>query len=322
MIKNTLSPSINNISFEAIRDGFGRGLLKVAQTNRNIVALSGDLSESIKMDEFKNKYPERYFECGVAEQNMLGIGAGLALSGKIPFVGSYAVFNPGRNWDQLRVSVCYTSANVKIVGAHAGLSVGADGATHQALEDIAITRVLPNLIVLVPADSVQAELATIEATNHHGPVYLRLERPKTAIMTSSNMDFKIGKAQIWRSGNDVVIFACGSIIYEAMRTAEELKKKKISVEVINIHTIKPLDEKTILKSVQKTKLAITLEEHQIIGGMGSAVAELISEKMPKKLIRLGVNNQFGESGNPQELLEKYKLTTQNIVKTILNNFKK
>jgi len=246
---------------------------------------------------------------------MMGVSAGLALSGKIPFAVSYGVFNPGRNWDQTRVSVCYTNANVKIVGGHTGITVGPDGATHQALEDIAMTRVLPNLMVVVPADFEQAKKATIAVAIHKGPVYLRLTRPKTACFTTATTPFELGKAQVLRTGKDVSIFACGSLVYEALLAAEELKGE-VDVEVINVHTIKPIDEETIVRSAKKTGRVITLEDHQINGGLGGVIAEVLSEKWPTKMIRMGMKDSFGESGEPGELLAKYGLEKQGVIKTI------
>lgn len=306
---------IINVERKATREGFGEAINLLGKNNRNVVVVTADLGESMKVDEFEKMYPERFVQIGVAEQNMMGVSAGLALSGKIPFAVSYAVFNPGRNWDQMRVSVCYTNTNVKIVGGHTGITVGPDGATHQALEDIAMTRVLPNLMVVVPADFEQAKKATIAVAIHKGPVYLRLTRPKTAMFTTATTPFELGKAQVLRSGKDVTVFACGNLVYEALLAAEELKGE-IDVEVINVHTIKPIDEETITRSARKTGKVITLEDHQINGGLGGVVAEVLGEKWPTKMVRMGMKDSFGESGEPGELLAKYELDKDGVIKTI------
>ncbi len=295
------------------RDGFGKALLALGKKNPRVVVVSADLAESMRIQPFEKEFPERFFEVGVAEQNMMGIAAGLALSGKIAFVVSYAVFSPGRNWDQLRVSVCYSKANVKIIGGHTGLTVGPDGATHQALEDIAITRVLPNITVLVPCDVHEAEKATLAAAALKGPVYIRLTREKSPVITSQAAPFEIGQAVILKKGEDVTLIGCGPILAAVLEAAELLEKEGIHSEVINNHTIKPLDEKTVLESLEKTKAAVTVEEHQMIGGMGSAIAELCAQKLPTPIEIMGMNDSFGESGKPSDLLEKYHLTAKDIV---------
>ncbi len=295
------------------RNGFGEGLLEVGLANKNVVALSADLTESIRIEAFAKAYPAQFVEIGVAEQNMMGIAAGLALSGKIPFVASYAVFNPGRNWDQLRVAVAYSQANVKIVGAHAGISVGPDGATHQALEDVAITRVLPDLTVVVPTDAIEAKKAVHALVAHQGPVYIRFGRDKVPTITTPETPFIIGKANVIREGSDVTIFANGPLVYEALIAAEILAKAKISAEVIVVHTVKPLDLATVVASVKKTKAVVTAEEAQITGGLGGAIAETIGENCPAPLKRIGVCDRFGESGSPSELMDKYGLRAVNIV---------
>ena len=298
------------------RDGMGKGLVELGKTNKNVVALCCDLTDSTRIGWFKEKFPKRYVQVGVQEQNMMGIGAGMALEGKVPFVSSYAVFSPGRNWDQLRVSVCYGDANVKIIGAHAGISVGPDGATHQALEDIAITRVLPNLTVLVPCDSEQAFKATVASVDISGPVYLRIGRDKFENFTTDKTPFKVGKADIYRDGKDVAIVACGVMVYEALKAAEELKKKGIDAMVVNNHTIKPIDEKTLIEVAKKTGAIVTAEEHQVQGGMGSAVAEVIANGNPVPMEFVGVQNTFGESGGAVELMEKYGLQAVDIVAAV------
>lgn len=295
------------------RNGFGEGLLEVGQANRNVLALCADLTESVRMEPFAKACPEQFIEVGVAEQNLMGIAAGLALSGKIPFIASYAVFNPGRNWDQLRVSVAYSQANVKIIGAHAGISVGPDGATHQALEDVAITRVLPELTVVVPTDAVEAKKVVKAVTEHVGPVYIRFGRDKVPTITVPETPFVIGKANLLCEGADVTIFANGPLVYEALVAAETLAKSKISVEVYAVPTVKPLDVAAIVGSVQKTGACVTAEEAQVTGGLGGAIAELLGEKCPVPVIRVGVADRFGESGTPNELMDKYGLRAVNIV---------
>jgi transketolase len=304
-----------NVERKATREGFGEAMTILGKRNKNVVVVTADLGESMKVEEFAKQCPGQFVQVGVAEQNLMGVSAGLALSGKIPFAVSYAVFNPGRNWDQMRVSVCYTNANVKIVGGHTGITVGPDGATHQAMEDIAMTRVLPNLMVVVPADYEQAKKATLAIATHKGPAYLRLTRPKTACFTSATTPFELGKAQVLRTGKDVSIFACGPLVYEALLAAEELKNE-VDVEVINVHTIKPLDEEMIVRSAKKTGKVITLEEHQTNGGLGGAVAEVLSEKCPTKVIMMGMKDTFGESGEPGELLAKYGLDKDGVIKVI------
>lgn len=304
-----------NVEKKATREGFGEAMMMLGRDNKNVVVVTADLGESLKVDEFEKLYSDRFIQVGVAEQNMMGVASGLALSGKIPFAVSYGVFNPGRNWDQLRVSVCYTNANVKIVGGHTGISVGPDGATHQALEDIAQTRVLPNLMVVVPADYEQAKKATMAIASYQGPAYLRLTRPKTAMFTSATTPFELGKVQVLREGKDVTIFACGVLVYEALLASEELKDE-VDVEVVNVHTIKPIDEEAIVRSAKKTGKVITLEDHQIIGGLGGAISEVLGAKCPTKIIRMGMEDTFGESGEPIELLAKYGLEKHGVIKVI------
>lgn len=298
------------------RDGYGKGLIVLGKNNARVVVLSGDLTESTRANWFKEKFPKRFVEVGVAEQNMMGIAAGLALEGKIPFVSSYAVFSPGRNWDQMRVSVCYNNVSVKIAGAHAGISVGPDGATHQALEDIAITRVLPNMTVIVPCDAVEAEKATIASAKIDGPVYLRLGRAKTPVVTTAHTPFTIGKAEVFREGKDCVIIACGIMVAEALVAAEKLAEDGIEAMVVNNHTIKPLDQQTIITAAKKTGAVVTVEEHQIQGGLGSAVVELLTQVVPVPVRILGVRDRFGESGEPEELLKTFGLTAQEIVSAV------
>lgn len=292
------------------RDGFGETLVQLGEENPNIVALTADLAESTRVLDFSQKFPDRFFDVGVAEQNMMGLAAGLALGGKIPFIASYAVFSPGRSWDQFRVSVCYSNTNVKVIGAHAGISVGADGATHQALEDLAITRVLPNLVVMTPCDYEETKKMVRAAAAWPGPVYIRFGREKTPAFTTVETLFTIGKANLLRSGTDVTIFACGPLVHTALQAAEDLKD--ISCEVINIHTLKPLDAAAVMLSARKTNAVVTVEEHQIIGGLHGAIAECLAQNYPVPIEPVGMPNMFGESGTPEELLEKYGMSVSSI----------
>ncbi|MCA9496364.1 MAG: transketolase family protein [Nanoarchaeota archaeon] len=301
-------------NFGEIRSGFGKGLVEATKTNKNIVALCADLTDSLKLTEFKEKYPNNFFEFGIAEQNMMSAAAGMCLNNKIPFVTSYAAFNPGRNWDQLRISICYSNHNVKILGGHAGLTTGPDGATHQALEDITLTRVLPNLTIIVPCDEEEMKKATIAAAKYKGPVYLRSTREKSKNITTENSPFIIGKANVlYSKGNDITIIACGITVQFALEAIIKLKKENITANLINLHTIKPLDEKTILKYAKKTNAILTCEEHQKNGGMGSAISELLSQKYPIPIEIIGIDNSFGESGNGYELLNKYNISTKEII---------
>jgi len=298
------------------RDGFGTGLVKLGHMDENVVVICADLTDSTRSAAFAKEFPERFIEVGVAEQNMMGIAAGMALSGKVPFISSYAVFNPGRNWDQLRVSVAYSKANVKIAGAHAGISVGPDGATHQALEDMAIVRVLPNMTVIAPCDWVECEKATIAVGKMYGPAYVRFGRENVATVTTDRTPFEIGKAEVYREGKDVTVIACGVMVFEALKAAEEISKDGIELEVINCHTIKPLDVKTIVESAKKTGKVVTVEEHQINGALGSAVAEALSENCPVPMARVGVLDTFGESGKPDELMDAYLLRSKDIIRKV------
>lgn len=303
----------SNIERRPTRDGYGDGLVEAGAQDERVMVLTGDLAESTRCQAFQQIFPSRFIECGVAEQNMLGVAAGLALAGKIPFVSSYAVFMPGRAWDQLRVSVCYTNANVKIAGAHAGLSVGPDGATHQALEDLAITRVLPGLTVVVPCDYHETKRATLALAKLKGPAYFRFAREKTPLITTERTPFEIGRSLVFRRGGDVTLVACGPLVYETLQAAEQLSKEGLSAEVINCHTLKPFDEKTLLASLKKTGACVTVEEHQIIGGLYGAVSEVTARSYPVPIEAIGMPNSFGESGEPQELLDKYGMTTDAII---------
>ncbi|GAC1392940.1 MAG: transketolase family protein [Candidatus Saccharimonadales bacterium] len=301
-----------DLANEPIRKGFGKGLLQAGKDNSNVVAACADLTDSTQMSLFKNEFPNRFIEVGVAEQNLVTVGSGLAAIGKIPFVSSYAAFSPGRNWEQIRTTICLNNQPVKIVGSHAGVSVGPDGATHQMLEDIALMRVLPNMVVIVPADAIEAEKATLALALDPRPSYLRLAREATPVFTTSKTPFEIGKAYILMEGVDLTIISTGTMTYQALVAADKLFKQGIDVEVVHVPTIKPLDAVTILKSVQKTKAVITVEEAQIIGGLGGAISELLSEEYPVHIKRMGIKDRFGESGTPDQLLEHFGLTAKHI----------
>ena len=297
---------------EPTRKGFGRGLKKAGELDENVVAACADLTDSTQISLFKEAFPNRFIEIGVAEQNLVTVGAGLATMGKIPFVSSYAAFSPGRNWEQIRTTICLNEQPVKVIGAHAGLSVGPDGATHQMLEDIAIMRALPNMVVLAPGDAVEAEKMTLAMAKDKRPNYIRLAREASPVFTSPETPFEIGKAYVFREGKDVSIIATGLMTYNALVAANKLAKDGIEAEVIHVPTIKPLDSKTILESVAKTRAVVTAEEAQITGGLGGAVAELLAEELPTPMLRVGVKDRFGESGKPSELFEKFGLTPNHI----------
>ncbi len=299
------------------RAGFGQGLVAAGEENKDVVALCADLTESTRIEEFKKRFPERFVEVGVAEQNLATIASGMAAAGKIPFISSYATFSPGRNWEQIRTTICYNNQPVKIIGSHAGISVGPDGATHQALEDIALTRVLPNMVVICPSDAIEAKKATLAIVKNDHPSYLRLSRAAVPTITTEETPFTIGKAEVFYEGKDAAVIACGQMVFRALQAAKELEEQKISVRVINCHTIKPLDRKTILKAAEETGAIVTVEEHQVNGGLGGAVAELISQHFPIPIKIIGIEDHFGESGEPGELLEKFGLTKETIAKAVL-----
>lgn len=301
-----------DLAGEPIRKGFGRGLKAAGELDENVVAACADLTDSTQMSLFKEAFPDRFVEIGVAEQNLVTVGSGLAAMGKIPFVSSYAAFSPGRNWEQIRTTICLNDRPVKVVGSHAGVSVGPDGATHQMLEDITLMRVLPNMVVVAPCDSVEAEKVTLAMAKDKRPSYLRLAREATPIITTADTPFEIGKAQVFTAGTDVTIIATGTMTYQALLAAEQLYKDGIDAEVVHVATIKPLDTETILKSVRKTGCVITAEEGQIIGGLGGAIAELLAEEHPAPLHRIGMKDRFGESGEPNELLEHFGLDAKHI----------
>jgi transketolase len=295
------------------RSGFGAGLLEVGRRNPNVVALCADLVGSLKMNYFIKEFPERFFQVGIAEANMMGIAAGLTIGGKIPYTGTFANFSTGRVYDQIRQSIAYSEKNVKICASHAGLTLGEDGATHQILEDIGMMKMLPNMTVIVPCDYNQTKAATIAIADHKGPVYLRFGRPSVPVFTPADEPFVIGKAVILNEGTDVSIFACGHLVWEALEAGKALYKEGISAEIINVHTIKPLDLETILHSINKTGCAVTAEEHQVNGGLGESVARVLAENKPAPLELVGVNDRFGESGTPAQLMEKYGLNAASIV---------
>ena len=298
------------------RSGFGAGMAELGKTNENVVALCADLVASLKLDAFIKDNPQRFIQCGIAEANMIGVAAGLALSGYIPYATTFANFGSGRVYDQIRQSVAYSGTNVKIAVSHAGLTLGEDGATHQILEDIAMMRAMPEMTVINPCDYNQTKAATIAIANYDGPVYLRFGRPVVPVFTAPDQKFEIGKAWTVNEGRDVSIFATGHLVWEAILAGEMLEKEGIDAEIINIHTIKPLDEQAILQSVSKTRCVVTAEEHQLNGGLGDAVCQLLSRNLPSPVEMIGVNNSFGESGTPAELMKKYGLDALNIVEAV------
>src|SRR3989338_885969 len=302
----------SKLESKATRDGYGLGLVKAGEQNERVMALSADLTESTRALAFAEKFPERFIQVGIAEQNLVTIASGLANYGKIPFISSYAAFSPGRNYEQIRTTVCINNVPVKIAGHHAGISVGPDGATHQMLEDIALMRALPNMVVIVPCDAVEAEKATLAAAINGKPTYLRFSREKSPVFTTAETPFEIGRALVLRRGKDVSLVGCGPLLYEALLAAEELSKAGIECEVINSHTVKPLDKNAIIESVKKTKAVVSIEEHQIAGGLGSAIAECLAENYPVPQEFVGMKDRFGESGTAAELIEKFGLNSNGI----------
>lgn len=304
-----------DIEQEPIRAGFGKGLLEAGEKNENVVGLCADLTESTQMHHFANKFPQRFIQIGVAEQNLVTVASGLAHMGKVPFVSSYAMFSPGRNWEQIRTTITYNNVPVKIVGSHAGVSVGPDGGTHQAIEDIALMRVLPRMVVVAPCDSIEARKATLTLATNGQPSYLRLAREKTPIITTEDSPFELGKANLlWDKENtQVAIIACGSLVHNALLAASELHHQGISVSVLNLHTIKPMDEKSVLDLTRRAGAVVTVEEHQMAGGMGSAVAELLARKYPVPMEFVAVDDKYGQSGTPEELVEFFGLGVKGIM---------
>lgn len=316
-----LNPKIFDKDVEQvpIRKGFGEGLVIAGGIDKNIVGLCADLTESTQMLEFKKKFPERYVQIGVAEQNLATVASGMAAMGKIPFISSYAMFSPGRNWEQIRTTIAYNDRPVKIAGSHAGVSVGPDGGTHQAIEDIAIMRVIPNMVVISPCDAIEARKATIASAKNGTPVYLRLAREKTPVITTESTPFKIGKAQIFFGGDtkaEVGIIATGALVYKAIMVAKEMEGRGVKVRVMNLATIKPLDEEAIIYLAKETGAIVTVEEHQIRGGMGSAVSECLAKHHPVPMEFIGVDDKFGQSGKPDELLEHYGMGISHITKAV------
>jgi transketolase len=315
-----LNPKLfdTNIEQSPIRVGFGEGLLELGQKNENIVALCADLTESTKTDAFAKAFPKRFIEMGIAEQSMASVASGMAAMGKVPFIMSYAMFNPGRNWEQIRTTICYNNVSVKVVGAHAGVSVGPDGGTHQAIEDIAIMRVIPRMVVIVPCDSVEAKKATLAIGEISGPAYLRLAREKSPVVTSLETPFVIGKAQVYYessavSDKSVGIIACGQLVHTSLLAAKELEKDGFQVGVMNLATIKPIDTQAVVDFAKKYKKIITAEEHQIAGGMGSAVSEVLAQHFSVPMAFVGVNDEFGQSGTPAQLMNHYGMNVETIL---------
>ena len=302
LIENLFDPAIKEVP---TRNGYGEGVVEAGKKNPNVFVLCADLTESTRNLDFKKEFPERFVQMGVHEQLLAAMAAGMALEGKIPFITSYAMFCPGRAWEMIRTNICLNGVNVKIIGSHAGVSVGPDGATHQAIEDIAIMRPIPNMTIVAPCDALEARKAKLALLDIDGPCYMRLAREKTPVFTTEETPFEIGKASIFKEGDDVAIIACGPLVYNALRTAEELAEEGIEAMVINSHTIKPLDEETILGVAKKCGAIVTVEEHQVTGGLGGAVAEYLGQVCPTIIERIGVQNQFGQSGTPKELIEHY-----------------
>ena len=317
-----LNPKIFNKDVEKvpIRKGFGEGLVLAGEANPQVVGLCADLTESTQMHLFKEKFPERFIEIGIAEQNLASVASGMAAMGKVPFITSYAMFSPGRNWEQIRTTICYNNRPVVIVGSHAGVSVGPDGGTHQAIEDMAITRVIPNMTVVSPCDHIEARKATLAAAGLGSPIYLRLAREKTPVITTEESPFEIGKANLLYGTEDVKadvgIIATGALVHKALLVAEALKKENIEVKVLNVHTIKPLDEDAILTLAKDCGALVTIEEHQIVGGLGGAVSEYLAKVRPTPIEFIGVHNEFGQSGTPEELIEHYGMGESAITKAV------
>ena len=315
MVKYTLVVDLTSLKADSLRAGFGRGLKRAGDEDASVVALCADLTESTQMHLFKEAHPERFVEIGVAEQNLVTVAAGMSAMGKKPFASSYAAFSPGRNWEQIRTTICLNERFVCVVGSHAGISVGPDGATHQMLEDIALMRVLPHMIVIAPGDSKEAEKATLAIARQATPAYLRLAREATPVFTTDDTPFEIGKAYVLREGTDVALLGTGTMTYQCLVAAEELAHRGIHAEVVHVPTVKPLDDETILASLRKCGRAVTVEEAQIAGGFGSAVCELSTERLPVPIHRMGMQDRFGESGKPEQLLEHFGLTGAAIATT-------
>lgn len=304
------------------RDGYGLGVVEAAQKDKRVVVMCADLTESTRNLDFKKHFPDRFIQVGVQEQFLAASAAGLAMAGKIPFITSYAMFCPGRAWEQVRTNICLNNVKVNIIGSHAGVSVGPDGATHQAIEDIAIMRVIPNITIIAPCDVNEAKKATLAISDYPGPCYIRLAREKSPVFTTAKTPFKIGRAEIYRQGSDVALVACGPLVYNALLAAEELSKKGIDARVINCHTIKPLDQKLILDAAKDCGAIVTIEEHQIAGGLGGAVAELLAKNLPTPQEFIGIHDKFGESGKPGELIEHFGMDAKSIMKMAIKAVKR
>jgi len=314
LVENILDKS--KLEMVAARDGYGKGLVEAGERDERVIVLSADLTESTRSHWFAEKFPGRFIEVGIAEQNMATIASGLANYGKIPFIASYAIFNPGRNNDQIRTGVALANLPVKICGAHAGISVGPDGASHQALEDIALMRVIPNMVVIAPCDAVEAQKATMAIAFNGRPSYIRFGREKSSVFTTKDTPFEVGKAEIFREGKDAAIIGCGMLLYNALIAAEELSKEGVECMVINSHTVKPIDEKIIIEAAQKTGAVVSVEEHQVNGGLGSAIAEVLSRNYPVPQEYIGVQDRFGESGNPEELINAFGMGVNSIKEAV------
>ena len=313
MVNYDIKAAIDDPVKKPSRDGYGLGLVAAAKENIDVVAIGADITASTRADWFKNEFPDRFFSIGIAEQNQMCVAAGMSLMGKIPFVTNYGVFLAGRSWDQIRTTVCYNNLNVKLGGAHGGISVGPDGATHQALEEISIMRCLPNMTVIVPADSLEVQKATQAAAKQYGPIYIRFGREAVPVITDTDTPFTIGKAYCCREGSDIAIIACGVMVYESLAAARALAEKGIEAMVINLHTVKPIDKETIVEAAKRCGVVLTAEEHQLMGGMGSAVAEVLAQECPVPMKMLGINDRFGQSGDPDVLMKAYGLTSDSIL---------
>lgn len=320
MSQYPLNPKLfdDDVEQEPIRNGFGRGLKRAGEEDERVVALCADLTESTQIEPFKNAFPDRFVEIGVAEQNLVTVASGMAMAGKIPFASSYAAFSPGRNWEQIKTTIAINEQPVKVIGAHAGVSVGPDGATHQMLEDIALMRSMPNMIVIVPGDGLEAEKAALLAAKNNKPTYIRLNRPKVPIFSTKESPFEIGKAYILRDGRDVSLFGTGTLTYQLLAAAKILSSLGVEAEVVHVPTIKPLDESVILDSARRTGRAVSAEEAQIAGGLGGAIAELLSEKMPTPLMKIGINDRYGESGEPDQLFEHFGFNGDSMAQKVVN----
>jgi transketolase len=321
MLKVEMNIDLKNPELKLTREGYGQGLIEAGEENKDVVALGADITSSVKVDMFKDRFPDRFYNIGIAEQNQMGVAAGMSLAGKVPFVTNYGVFLAGRAWDQIRTTVCYSNLNIKLGGAHGGISVGPDGATHQALEEISIMRCLPNMRVVVPSDYYETKKATLAAARSYGPIYIRFGRENVPVVTDENTPFELGKAYCLRDGSDIAIIACGAMVYESLVAAEELSKDGIEAMVINNHTIKPLDKETIIEAAEKTGAIVTAEEHQLAGGMGSAIKEVLAQEKPVLVRSIGIEDRFGESGSPEDLKKAFGLNSDRIVKVVKEIFK-